>query len=217
MLFFSFSFFSVSQILLSMRLLIPVATCDAPCEFQPTFKENQWHLVRFVRRHERGMFLVVATGSPKARHINTTSSLRVPSSSASSSSPLLLLPSLAREIYLDNLPLGGRSTRCAKEASSSRWLLPRWHRVPRLWIDDFLLLPLFDLPFLSWSPVSSRWNFLASATPVRELRSRDVRVTALKRIPKKIPKKIPNTEHWRGPEKKSGRETKSQWECRGRS
>lgn len=127
----------------------------------------------FRPRTPRGMFLVAATGSPKARRININSLWVLFSFWVAVSSPLLLLPSLARGVYLDNLPLGGSGTRCGKEVSSSRWLSLRWHRVPRLCITD--LLPLF-LPHLFCSSrgrVSSRWNFLASATPVRERLSRD--------------------------------------------
>lgn len=123
----------------------------------------------FGPRTRRGMFLVAATGSPKARRINTTSCEAL--SSPRRRRLLLLLPSLACGVYLDNLPLGGSGTRYGKGASSSRWLSPRWHRVPRLCIGDLLLLPvrlLLHLPLLSWPPCSSRRNFLASATPVRE-------------------------------------------------
>lgn len=105
-----------------------------------------------------------------------------------SSSPLLLLPSLARGVYLDNLPLGGSGTRCRKGASSSRWLLSRWHRVPRLWIGDCLLSPLLHLPFLSRSPLvpgEAFWH------PPRPCANSDlvIRATALERIPRKIPKR----------------------------
>lgn len=128
-------------ILLPMRLLIPVA---APCEFQRAAEENQWHPVRFADTKRdvpgRGHWFSKST-TYKYRLVANPPLLLLLLRHLLSSSPLLLLPSLARDVYLDNLPLGGSGTRCAKGASSSRWLLSRWHRVPRLWIGDCLLSP----------------------------------------------------------------------------
>lgn len=151
-----FLFLFLPQILLPMRLLIPFAA-------RPVNSNGRLEKINGIRcvssadtkRDVPGRGQWLSKGTTYKYHLvrDLSSSLR--------RRLLLLLPSLACGVYLDNLPLGGSGIRYGKGASSSRWLSPRWHRVPRLCISDPLLflhplLVLLRLLLFSWPPCSSR-------------------------------------------------------------